>query len=170
MIESLPDVSHLRYCGEPVEWRRAAFSTSGWRLLPVSAGPMSTNYLALVQRGSDGVFGGAFESADSSENVGGDDFEHESVSAVAMEVLRRLLVFNVLTRVEAPTSDDHVFVLSPELLALASAVAQRRGQSLDDLLTSVIESKVVSIAVVDYRDDPEIRRLHINLAESWRKE
>lgn len=177
MIENLPDVSHLRYRGERVEWREGVYF-GGWRLVAASAEARSINYLAVVIQDYGGFCGGAFNMAGGLETVGGDDFEHDDAAVVAVEVIRRLLVFGVLTSVDghetgdaADVADDgHAFILSPELLALASAVAQRQGQSLDDLLTRIVTTKVVSIAVVDYRDDPEIRRLHIDLAESWGKE
>ena len=177
MIESLPDVSHLRYRGEPVEWRTGVF-LPGWRLTPANADRNSVNYVGAIFPVDDGFQGCAFDSADGESVVGGEDVEHDDVAIVATEIIRRLLNFNVVTSVDGHETgdtadgadDSRVFVLSPELLALASAVAQRQGQSLDDLLTRIVTTKVVSIAVVDYRDDPEIRRLHIALAESWGKE
>lgn len=171
MIENLPDVSHLRYRGEPVEWRRGAYF-GGYRLLSTSENVGSPRYLCAVVPDGDVFYGGAYQAANSSRNVGGDDFEHDDAAIVAAEVIRRLLVFNIVTSVDGHETDDtassgYVFTISAELYALVAAVAARRGQSTDDFLNNIVTTKAVSIAVVDYRDDAEIRRLHIALAESW---
>lgn len=163
MIKSLPDVSHLRYRGGRVEWRGYRPGAEYHLAVPGSG---VHDYLVSIYGGPWLWSGVVYASANSGDRIG---FVPQGANAadVAKEAILRLLANGVVTEVDQSAD---VFVLSPELLALASAVAQRRGQSLDDFLTSVIESKVVSIAVVDYRDDPEIRRLHINLAESWGKE
>lgn len=166
MIESLPDVSHFRYRGERVEWRR--LSDTHVALLPVTEAD-GYSFFADVYANvalDDGAFvGRVFAEHTSADEV--DRVTAYTEKAAAIAVVGRCVSRGLLA---PPEHVDNFVTFSPELRALASAVAQRQGQSLDDLLTRIVTTKVVSIAVVDYRDDPEIRRLHIALAESWGKE
>lgn len=168
-IEDLVGVSNLRYRGGRVYWRRAG--DDDVRLCRNTVAPLY-RWIGRVSLESLGYVGTASVSEDSAL-VSYTSPYCGTAGDAAIYVVRELLQRDTVVpadEIRGFADGGHAFVLSPELLALASAVAQRRGQSLDDLLTRIVTTKVVSIAVVDYRDDPEIRRLHIALAESWGKE